>query len=215
MASRYLSKQNDLVPKMRFKLASINDLFGSLLGGAQLLFEKNADFLSLCAHDRSLLLQNTMKQTAGLGVCFTLLNSRLFNDPLFYTNCEIIYGEASLLHAVRAISLLDYDIVFVKLILAILIFSTFDYTYYTTNNSTHLTDVKTVLRIQDRYVELTWRYLLYRYDHHRAVICFSNLTRSLFLLNYSIVAVVEVQQYNTMIDSLVKQTEEILRIPDE
>jgi len=54
---------------MRFKLAAMGEFSTSILCTGQLLYEKNADFISLCSHDRSILLQNTIKYITGLGSC--------------------------------------------------------------------------------------------------------------------------------------------------
>jgi hypothetical protein len=107
---------------------------------------------------------------------------------------------------------LDSDIIFVKLVLTIIVFSTFDYICYTDVPPVTFKDIKGVLRIQNMYVELTWRYLLYKYDHDRAVMCFSNLIRCLFTLNNAIVAAAEIQQYKDLISSLATKTREVLSL---
>ena len=83
-------------------------------------------------------------------------------------------------------------------------FSSFGCIHNTYQDSTHTKDIKVILRIQDKYIELAWRYLVYRYGEQRAVLYF-------FLLHNSIGAPVKIEEYNTMIDSIVQQTEASLR----
>jgi hypothetical protein len=199
---------------MRFKLAAVNEFYTSFLSGGQLLYEKNADVISLCSHDRSILLRNTIKYVAGLGTCLISRYTRLLDNTALYKSSEAIYGSATLANTIRVIDQLDFDSTFIKLVLALLVFSTFHYIYYTNMAPDNLINIKAVLVIQDMYTELAWRYLLYKYDHERAVICFSNLLKCLFLLNDAIVEAVECKQYRDMIDSLVEQTEETLKLTE-
>jgi hypothetical protein len=214
LAQCYIREQNQLPPKRRFKIASVGQLFTSLLGQGQLLYEKNADFISLCPHDRSLVLHKTMKYVAGLGSCLVERYTRVLDNPGFYESAETIYGLSTLASNNRAIGLLDCDDTFVKLVLAILIFSTFDYTCYTNNVPDNLNNTKAVIRIHDMYVDLTWRYTIYKHGHERAVICFSNLIRCLFSFNNFLVEAVENKQYTDIIDSLIQRTEETLTLTE-
>jgi hypothetical protein len=197
---------------MRFKLAAVSEFYTAFLGGGQLLYEKNVDVTSLCPHDRSILLRNTIKYVASLGTCLIARYTRLLDNTALYKSSEALYGSATLANGVRAIEQLDFDGTFVKLVLALLVFSTFHYIYYTNMAPDNLINIKAVLCIQDMYAELAWRYLLYKYDHERAVICFSNLMRCLFSVNDTIVEAVECKQYTDMIDSLVQKTEETLKL---
>jgi hypothetical protein len=214
LAQDYLREQNYLPSKIRFKIASVDKLFTSILSGTRDLYEKNVDFTSLCSHDRFILLHNTMKYVTGLGFCFIEYHTRLLDNPVLYISAERIYGSQALDNGIRAIDHLEFDNTFTKLVLALLAFSTFNYTYYKNIPAVNLTNIKAVLYMQDMYTELTWNYLIYKYDHERAVLCFSNLIRYLFLLNDAIVQAVEGEHYNNMIDSFVKKTEETLILSD-
>jgi hypothetical protein len=74
----------------------------------------------------------------------------------------------------------------------------------------HLPNTKAILSIQDIYTELAWRYVLYKYGHHQAVMRFSNLIRCLFYVNDAIVEGHESREFTEMIDTVIKQTEQIL-----
>ena len=210
-AQHYLLEQNQLPPKIRFRWSSVRDILSSLVAGAQQLFEKNKDFLSLSSHDRSLVLQQSIQYTGALGAAIIVQKLQLICCSLFCRAAEGIYGVDAFNDGAQAGSRLDCDVGFVKLALAILMFSSFDHLHYTNPESSNLKDVKAILRIQDNYVELAWRYLIYKYDHQRAVLCFSNMIRCFFLLHKGVVAVSIVEEYNTMINTLVQQTEASLR----
>lgn len=204
--------QSALPIKARYKSAPVSQLIESLMGGGRLLFEKNADFVSLNVHDQSVLLHGKLKYVGGLSTCFTLSSVGLYDNVAFCQTNELIFGPAVLAGSKRVCKQIDSDIVFVKLALTILLFSTFDYTAYTNSAANCLHDVKAVLRIQDAYVELAWRYLLHKYDHRRAVLCFSDLIRCIFTSNDAVVEAGMREQYTRIVDVLVQQTEASLSL---
>ncbi|CAF5107359.1 unnamed protein product [Rotaria sp. Silwood1] len=122
----------------------------------------------------------------------------------------MIFQPSAIVCIKRVIDRFDSDVTFIKLILAILAFSTISYTVYRKNTQSNLTNIKAILSIQDMYTDLAWRYLLYKYGHHQAVIRFSNLLRCLFSVSEAIVEAHEAQQFTDIIDYVVEQTEEAL-----
>lgn len=123
-----------------------------------------------------------------------------------------VYGSDTLNQGNLAVARLDFHLVAVKLILSSLVFFTFDCVEYDNENepSTMLNnDMKTMVYRQNQYIELIWRYLLYRYDHSYAVRCFSHLVLSLLALIEALVHATQMRHYNEIIDSIVKETEQI------
>ncbi|CAF5077024.1 unnamed protein product [Rotaria sp. Silwood1] len=181
-----------------------------MMGNVQIAFEKNRDFLSLSRHDRITLLRTTVEYTSTIGSIFTLRQYKLFNYPSFYESAEIIFQPSATVFIKRVIDQLDPDNTFIKLILAIVAFSTINYIVYRKNIEIDLTNNKVMLPFQDMYTELAWRYLLYKYGHYEAVKRFSNLTRCLFAVTGAIVEAHESQKFTDIIDSIIEQTEQKL-----
>ncbi|UJR17333.1 hypothetical protein I4U23_004228 [Adineta vaga] len=213
VADRYVRDQNVLPIKSRYKVNSLNDLFGSMMAGAQLLFEKNADFLSLSPHDQSILLHGRLKYVGGLGSALLLRHIGLYQNPTFYTNLLTIYGSTVVSASKYTSELLDHDVIFVKLMLAVVTFSTFDCTNYNINiSSDNLDNSNAVLSIQNMYIELAWQYILHKYGHIRAVMSFSNLLRCIFTINSAIVEVIRNTEWTNMVDDIIKRTEASLSL---
>jgi hypothetical protein len=212
VADRVVREQKALPVRSRFKVTVVNDLFASLMAGAQLLFETNADFVSLTPHDRSLLLHGKLKYVGGLSSCFILHSTGLFDNPVFCQTVEPAYGSTTLAGSKHAGGFFDSDIIFMKLVLAIILFSTFDYTVYVGAAPVNLHNAQAMHRIQDTYVELAWRYLIYKFDHSYAIGRFSNLIRCIFLLNNALVDAVAHEQYNDLLDGVSRRTEETLSL---
>jgi hypothetical protein len=209
---RLIQDQNSLPPKLRFKCSLVKDFYTSMKTNIQLVFEKNRDFLSLSSDDRTTLLRTTVKYTTSMGGLFALRKAHLFDDPSFFKSTEIIFQSTAAAFSKRVIDHLDPDDTFVKLTLAILSFSTTNYTIYSNFNPTNLTNIKTILSIENMYIELAWRYVLYKYGHHQAVRSFSNLIRCLFFLNNALVEAHESQHFNEMIDTVIQKTKQTLSL---
>ena len=208
LAQQFLQQQKDLPLKKRYKLASVTKFCTLVQEQPQLFFEKNYHFMSLCANDRSILLRNTKKYIGYLGLCFIMRRTGLLNNFVFRNSAEIIYGFDTIERIYRTVNRLDFDCPIFKLALALIVFSTFNYTYYHNISPVNLIDIQTILRIQNTYSDLTWRYLIHTYNYERAVMYFSNLIKCILSLNDIVVETTNLQQCNDMIDSIVKLTEE-------
>ena len=206
---QFVKEQNNLPVKIRYKFSTTKDFFTSTKAQVQLVSETNPYALSLCSRDRSLLLQKTVKHVTGLGGMFVLRKYQLFNHASFYNSAEMIFRPNAAAFTRRVINQLDSDEVFIKLVMAILSFSTFNYTIYEQSSSGNFVDLKFILFIQDVYTEITWRYLIYRYNYDEAVQRFCNVIRCLFLVNNAIVEAQDSQPFTDMIETVIKQTEKI------
>lgn len=212
VADRFVREQNVLPLKSRFKVTPVNDFITSLVGTAHLLFEKNADFLSLSSFDRAHLLRGRVQYVGGIGACFLMHTMGLYTNPGFSRTVKHIYGLATFEGSHRTGAQADSDLVFMKLVFAIVLFSTFDYTVYAGQPSVHFENLRCILKLQDTYIELAWRYLLYKYDHCQAVRCFAKAVRCIFALIDGHVGVDRCEHFTQMVDHVVKQVEGTLTI---
>ncbi|CAF4092993.1 unnamed protein product [Rotaria sordida] len=181
LGEHYIREQNLLPLKLRFKSASMIEFFQILLDTSQSIYKNNQDFLSLSEYDRSILLHSTFIYTSILG-----------GQP---ATIELIGNPNAAAANKRIAKRMDFDMITMKLFLAIISFSTIRY-------------------IQNKYIELLWRYLLYKYNFERSVICLSNLIRCLFAINEALAEAYDFQWYTDTIDSLVQQTQQTLNFND-
>ena len=210
LAEHFVCEQTILSLQLRFTYSSVRQFIASLLSNTRLLLENNADFLSLCAHDRSTLLHTSTRSTIILSASFIVRQSRLLDHSEFLQSTNKLLGLTTWNIIRRIINQLDFDLTFLKLILSILAFSTNNYTVYTNANAINLVNTKSIIHIHDRYVELAWRYVLNRCDYHQTVICFSKVVRCLLTLNDILVEVQEEKFFTSIIDYIVEQTKQTL-----
>ncbi|CAF1092323.1 unnamed protein product [Adineta ricciae] len=210
----YMTEQESLPLKLRFKTGPMLAFINSVLEGAELLYKNNQDFLSLSLEDRSSLLHSTTPYTASVSSNFIMYKIGLMNCAAYYNSLETITHSSLIPTAKRIATRLDFDVVVMKLMLAILSFSTVHYTVYTQARIENISDVKQLLNIQNIYIELTWKYLIYKYSYEQAVRCFSDMIRCVFAVNQAMVEIERIQWFTNMIDSFVQRTEDILTISD-
>ena len=215
MGGNYMSEQNNLLFNLRFQSSSIKPLYQLMLDATQSLYSKNRDFLSLSTEDRSILLHSTLTHTGGISSNFICHQIQLLSYSAYYDAVAIIASPTISSIARRFASRLNFDMNVMKLFLAILSFSTFRCVAFPSTSSANLSNVQEVLRIQDRYIELTWRYLLYTYNHEQAVKCFSDFIRCIFVTNEALIEAQEIQWFTSTIDSIVERTEQSLSLNDE
>ncbi|CAF1205213.1 unnamed protein product [Adineta steineri] len=209
----FINEQNTLPPKFRFKYTSVSKFFTSMMANVQLVFEKNRDLLSLSLHDRTALLRDTVEYTTSVGGAYILRQAHLFDYPAFSESAELIFRPAAVAATKRLIDQLDPDIIFVKIICAVIAFLVSNYTVYSSETVSHnLPDAIKIIRVQDMYTELVWRYLLYKHNPQDAVLCFMNLIRCLLLVHDSIVKSHEARQFNELMDTVVESTEHKLNL---
>ncbi|CAF1254747.1 unnamed protein product [Rotaria sordida] len=209
---RFMLEQNALPLKLRFKKEEIKKLIQITLDRSQLLYKNNQDFLSLSADDRSILFHTTFTHTAHLSADMINYTIQLMNYPAYFHVIEMLTNP-SLMPVVRRIAdRLDFDMIIMKLFLVILSFSTTRYTVYSNTPPVNLSNIKEILRIQDTYIEITWRYLLYKYNFERSVICLSDLIRCFCAIHEAIVKVHDIPWPAETISSIVQQTEETLTL---
>ncbi|CAF1030239.1 unnamed protein product [Rotaria sordida] len=211
----YMHEQNKLPHKLRYKCASVSELYQMMFNDAQLLYKNNRDFRCLSADDRSILLHSTLSHTVTLSSNFILFKIGLMNYPAYYDAVGIISHPSVISVAQRLASRLDVDIIAMKLFLAILSVSTVNYTVYSNIHPVNLSNIKQILDIQDRYIELAWRYLCYKYNHKETVKYFSNFIRLFITLTEGIVISQDVQWFTDAIDSVVQRTKQAVSIDDQ
>jgi hypothetical protein len=209
---RFIRKQNSLPIKLRFRSESVTELLISSMTVARTCLLYNNHFTSLTSHNQFVLINTSMRHVATISTAFALSRSRLLDDPAFLKPLEIVFPPNVLTLIKRLTNQLDRDDTFIKLILGVIVFSTTNYVLQRDTIPMNLTDIKQFLHIQDIYIELAWKYLIYRYDYHQAIQCFLNVIRSIFISTESIKEASELAVYTDAIDSVVKQTEETLNL---
>lgn len=175
LAERYLSSQNILPIKHRFKSSSVEYFLQTLFNQTRKIFIENPHFYRLSSHDYSIILHHQMPYLILLSSSFIINQSHLFNHPGFAKTIENLFGKFLFLHN----DLFTLDIPVVKFSFAMLCFVSFDYTI---DISHSWMDMSSIVRIEHLYADIIWRYLISTYSHEKAVKYFLSLIQTFLVL---------------------------------
>ena len=206
----YIHSQNSLPVKLRFKSASVREFFTVVKSKIQFGIEQNRNLLDLSPNDRTTLMRGTVQYTTSFGGMFMIRQHRLFEYESFYQSAETIFRSSATIATKRVIEHFDPDDTLIKLMFAIIAASTIKCTIYTISDSGNLTDINTILSIQDAYTELAWRYAVYKYGYHNTVTRFLNFIRCLLLVQATVMEANKSQEFTDMVDTVTRQMEQNL-----
>ena len=191
----------------------IGEYLSSIYDTTGIYLHSNYDICQLPFDDRTILLRGAANNVASTIAAFGATYFHLLSlEPILNIMLNM-YGRRIVDIHRWAMKFLDPDIVLIKL--AISIFALSETTYsYLPDISTHLTNPLLILEIQNRYVEITWKYLLYRYGHYQAVKRFLNLTLWFNALILFMYYGQSITTHVNDINSLIEQTEITLILDD-
>ncbi len=207
----FMKELESLPPKLRFKIDSkkVVEITTVFYQATEPFILSNHDFASLPLHDRSIVLRDVVDNVSCLGGGFLLRQSELITNLAFRQGLENTYGTIPYNLTLTTISLLDQDINLVKLTLSLFAFSTNSCTLFNENmTSRYITDNQALLRIQNMYAELIWKYLLYKYTFNQAVVRFSQLVKCIIAALSVKTHLQAVTHHTDVIDSLIQKIEE-------
>lgn len=173
----------------------------------------NDDLCQLPFNNRSIMLRTAADHVSCMGCSFIMKHCHLLQVKEFNRTLQRIYGEDTMKIHRWISTFIDPDIVLVKLTLNL--FALMENTYvYRADLSIDLTNANQIVKIQNKYTEITWKYLLYRYGFVEAVKRFLRLISWLSALTKFVYHVQSLALHVNDIDSLVEQTEIDLILDD-
>ncbi|CAF3685643.1 unnamed protein product [Rotaria sp. Silwood1] len=187
-------------------LSSIYETTGTYL-------RSNDNFYNLSSDDRPILLRSAAQNVSCMSMVFAMEHFHLFSSKIFSNTIEKMYGKYSITLQLLAMKYLDPDIILMKLAISLFTFSENTYSFIP-NILKGLTNPINIFKIQNKYAEITWKYLLYKYDHYQAVKRFLNLISWLEATSIFMFHSQNLTLHINDINSLVQQTEFRLLLDD-
>ena len=205
LTERYLSSQNILPIKLRFKSNSVEKFLQTLFNQTQRIFIDNPHQHQFSSNDRLTLLHHQMPYLILFSSSLIINQSHLFNHPAFQKTIENLFGKFLFLHN----DLFTLDIPVVKFSLAMICFTSFDYTMDTSHS---LMDMSSIGRIEHLYADIIWRYLTSTYSNEKAVKYFIGLIETfLALIDQVVVQLADRTIFFDMVKIVINQTEQSLK----
>ena len=168
----------------------------------------NDDISHLFGNDQSILLRDAVDHASCLcGNFFISHYDYLFDLKIFCKTLEEIYGlHACAFNHQSTRRLIDFDLILIKLVHSLFLLSESSVSHWS-EPSEEMTNLLAVLKLQNRYADLTWKYLLYRYGDHQALQRFLQLISWLLVITVIVTKAQTLQSHLNNIEAFVEQTE--------
>ena len=180
---------------------------------ASMAFRKNKDFQQILSSDRSILLLTSIDNMVRLSAVYILFRTQLYHDETLLTYLRTTYGDSAIVYLLWALKSVQIDSILFKLAIGLFSLSSANRSFQTYVND-ELADVKSILEIENRYVEVIWKYLLYKYSFREAIEQYLKVIRCLNdMVQLAFYSQSAVQHINDL-QSMVEQTEISLVLDD-
>ncbi|CAF1544868.1 unnamed protein product, partial [Rotaria sordida] len=191
----------------------LEEFLVSLYETAGLYLRSNDDFRKLSSDDRSIILRNAADNVCCISGTFVMQYFYLYGLDAFLNAMSVKYGKRTMDIHVWARKFIDPVIVLAKLSISLFAFSENTCSYYS-NISKDLTNPINVLEIQNKYAEVIWKYLLYKYGHYDAVKRYLNIILWLISMSMLTFHAQTLKSHINDLHSIIEQTELTLILYD-
>ncbi|CAF2087338.1 unnamed protein product [Rotaria magnacalcarata] len=204
--------------KIRMKMAPTNmlTLLSAMYQGVYPFATNITHFTTLPLNDRSTLIERNMRNIGGYSGIILSRDADVHSSPIFKIGFPEIYGTQVTDDAIKIYKNTDQDNTLVKLLIPALIFSTgsdlllpkIESKCDHFGNSCHLlSNEKQVLEMQNFYVEILFKYMIFRYGFKEAVIRFAALIKTSLDQSMCSLNGREVRKHQQLMETIVEQTE--------
>ena len=193
--------------------SNVNELIQMFYDAAGNFLRKNKNISELSPSDRSILLHTSSTNLTCFGAQFIYFYGHLIDHELFWSYLNPIYGRVTMDFTRWSAKFAHTDLILSKLALCLFALSNNSRIFYS-DIRVEYENSKNILSIENQYVELTWKYLLYKYDFQRSIKSF------LYIIQWFLSATVflshahNVQLHINDIETLVERTELELILDD-
>jgi hypothetical protein len=211
-----LNEASSLPPKLRTKPENIINLISQCVTTIRPLLENSPHFHHLSKHARRALMLNNAYLTGGINANFIIREIDAYNNMTFMTACTVLHGSDYMMCRVRENNRLEPNGSVIKAMLFVVIFSS-NCSIVIFNEQEEIDTIPSsieLFRIQDVYVTMLWKYLLYLYGYDQAAIRFCSLVKNILDILRRVEELTKNLSHNTLLDRIVKETERSLVITD-
>lgn len=208
----FLQNQLSLPPKYRSKTSNTLQHISSLFSTIYKFIERCPLFYTLPPYFRQQLIKRNLNTIGSLNGFFMGREMKIFENEIYSKYIDNIYGNNYSNSIINASQRLEENGTLIKIILLILIFSS-NSTVVTIDqdeNSSFIFNIKLLNYIQNIFITLLWKYLIYHYGFHNAVLKLLSLVKSILDLIQRMNAGLKVQKHQIMLENIIETTTKTL-----
>lgn len=210
-------QKNAILPKLRMKSRDMLNVFNEIIIGIQPLMERSSHFQILPKDMIRRLFYRNMAITGGVNAMFITRETHIREDAGYATMCALVYGPDFLINSRKLENRLENNGNLIKLYLFVLIFST--NCKFLSHNQIDDYDIETntikLFHIQNIYIEILWRYMIYLYGYQQAASRFTALIIDSLCIVMLAKHVSDESAHNMLVEGVVTHIESALSITNE
>lgn len=178
-----LEYQTSLPPKLRSKSTITLDIVKFFYSSIKSFVESVPFFQDLSVDARRAVVEHNFDTTGTLNSIFLVRETCALDSVAYVTGCSTVYGYDNLAELKKYVSQLEQNGILVKLMLLITAFAAncSIVTLDPRENLATITSAISLIRVQNIFVTMLWKYLIYQYGDLGAVRWFNSSIK--YILN--------------------------------
>ena len=191
----------------------VANLLKSFYRNAGKCIRSNGDISHLTSDDRSILIHTAIDNITAISAIFFFIHFHLIDDEILWMYLQNIYGTTLMEYHRWAPQFTLLDPILFKLSMNLFALSKHTRILYQ-NISSEYRNLGEIVKIENKYVELTWKYLVYKLGFDQSIRIFDKIIRWFLSLTVFMSYTHRLQTHVNDIQSLVQQTEMLLAFDD-
>jgi len=211
-----LNQLASLPPQLRLRRFDTYNIIGQFYTSIQPLIEHSPDLNSLPLDARRVITKHNLNSTGAINGIFVCREMDLFRNPFFRNPCNIHYGSEFIIECTRNSARCDPNGSLIKMMLFIMAFSS-NCSIVTFNEQESLTTMSyaiDLISIQNVYITMLWKYLVYLYGFKEAVLRFSYIVKNIIDIIHMLELQPKNETHDLMVETIITETERALLIKE-
>ncbi|CAM2706637.1 unnamed protein product [Rotaria socialis] len=215
-----LSTQSKHPVKMRLKMAKTNilEIIISMYQGILPFFETLPEFQTMHRCDQNELIERNLEYVGGFNAILVFRDAEVPFSTAFKNGFPSIYGPTVVDDAINVALRTDTDVTLIKLLIPILLFSTSyfirapnsvrnKYQFFETAINSIFYNTKRLFHIQNIYIEIMFKYMIYRFGYNKASLRFAALIKSFLDQSMCVFQAGAIESHDQLMQKIGKDTE--------
>lgn len=211
-----LDDLSSLPIELQLNVISPLEIISQMFTSMQSFIKSSPDFQILTINEKTSLCERNLNGVTGFYSTLFFRNTGILSNIKYMEAFASVYGSELMSILKSTNDRLDPDSTLIKLILIVFAFSSNCFLGNKHNNLERdglLNGTFRLLGSQNVYLELLWKYMIYRYGYNQAVLRFSQLIQRYLCVLKNLATIYENNEvHRNMIDGIIERTKQSLTI---
>jgi hypothetical protein len=204
---KYVFERRASLPvKLRFKQEDTLKITSAFIQCVQPIIERLSHYQSLPIDIRQILIRKNLVRIGIIHGFFVVNEINAIRDPVYLATCNELYGSAYMTEVFSIINRIESNKTLVKLLISILIFSS-NLSIVTFTDEEDIINPTDLIKIQDIYVTILWKYMIYQYGYIEAIQRFDGMIKTILDIYQARKNLIKIKIHDQMFYKIVKEME--------